>query len=456
MLVVEDDEDLRDLLLEELEEEGYRAAGLDSAAAALRFLQTELPDVVLSDLRLPGEDGFELLRRTQKLEAPPAFIMITAFGTVSKAVEALQAGASDFLTKPLDLDHLKITLARVMETRALRRDLEVYRELLAADRFHGMIGESRSMQALFARIRQVAGAGGRVLILGESGVGKELVARAIHEECCPGERPFLPVNCAGIPAQLMEAEFFGHVTGAYTGASRRRKGLFLEAAGGSLFLDEISEMPPSLQAKLLRVLEDGRVRAVGSDHEEAVEVRILAASNRDLEELARSGEFRRDLFYRLETFTLRVPPLRERGADLELLAMHFLRRFALKQRRGVEGFSPKVMDRLRRYPFPGNVRELRNAVERSVAFCDGREIELRHLPRRIREYPIDADSGWRELLSQVGVLGEEGSLPTLSQVESAYIRHVLEKTGANKREAARILQVSRRTLYRRLDALQEF
>ncbi|MFW5730988.1 MAG: sigma-54 interaction domain-containing protein, partial [Desulfonatronovibrionaceae bacterium] len=296
---------------------------------------------------------------------------------------------------------------------------------------------------------RVARAEGPVLISGESGSGKELVARAIHRESRYHEGPFLAVNCAGVPEQLLESEFFGHQAGAFTGASRARQGLFLEAQNGTLFLDEISEMPLMLQAKLLRVLEDGKVRPVGANQEKETNVRILAATNRNLEDEIQDGRFREDLFFRLETFTLKVPPLSMRSGDLELLASKFLRTFQLQTGKHIKGFAPETLKILEKYQFPGNVRELKNAVKRAVTFCDGNFIQPEHLPARIREAgPYAADAGFSPV-QQLNL--SQDPLPTLAEVEEQYIRQVLKKVEGNKRKAAAILGIGRRTLYRRLE-----
>jgi DNA-binding NtrC family response regulator len=451
ILLVEDDEGLRELIREELEDQGFHVIEAGSAEQAAAHLQKAVPDLVLSDLRLPGADGIALLGQVRRMESPPSFIIVTAFGTVARAVEALRAGADDFLTKPLDLDHLRLSVARTLETRTLKQNLKRYRDLLESDTFHGMIAQSEGMEQLFDQIRQVAHARGPVLIAGESGTGKELVARAVHEESRRAGKPFIAINCAGIPADLLESEFFGHARGAFTGAVREREGLFVDAHHGTLFLDEISEMPVELQAKLLRVLEDGRIRPVGGGRQRTVDVRILAATNQNIEAEVRENRFREDLFYRLETFTLRIPPLRDRGDDLELLAGYFLNRDSLRMGKEIEGISARATRQLRAYPFPGNVRELKNAIERAVAFCHTPELELGDLPRRIREHkPVD-DPGALPISFIPPERLQTDPLPTLAEIERLYIRWVLEQVGGNKRRAAPLLGIARRTLYRHLE-----
>jgi DNA-binding NtrC family response regulator len=449
ILVVEDDEGLRELLLEELAEEGFCTKAAGSAEEARTQISEFGPGLVISDLRLPGADGLELLGYARTRERPPGFIIVTGFGTVSKAVEALKAGADDFLTKPLDLDHLKLKVSRVIENRTLKDRLDRVRDTLEGDHFHGLLGQSPGMRHLYDQVRHLARADGPVLITGESGTGKELVARAVYQESARRDEPFIAVNCAGIPTELLESEFFGHVSGAFTGAQRPRDGLFVEAHGGSLFLDEISEVPLGLQPKLLRVLEDGNVRPVGGNRERRVDVRILAATNDDLEEAVKQGRFREDLFYRLETFILRVPPLRQRDEDLDILIGHFLHRYCLQLNKDIRGVSAEAMERLHSYTFPGNVRELKNALERAVAFCDENEIRLAHLPKRIREF---CAAGWTSAWGPPPQLASAWTerLPPLREMERLYVNHVLESVDGNKRRAAGILGIGRRTLYRYL------
>ncbi|PSJ41288.1 sigma-54-dependent transcriptional regulator [Zobellella taiwanensis] len=444
ILLIEDDAALAELLLEELEAESYRVRHAGSAEQARVELEREAPDLVISDVRLPGADGLSLLPLVKGLEPAPAMLIITAFGTVSQAVAALKAGADDFLTKPFDMDHCLLTVARLLEHRGLRQRLD---QVLKGERFHDILGQSLPMRRLFQQIRQVAGAEGPVLVLGESGTGKELVARALHRESARAGGPFLAVNCAGIPGELLESEFFGHASGAFTGASKARTGLLREADGGTLLLDEIGEMPLELQAKLLRVLQEGTLRPVGSDRELTVDVRIIAATHRDLEQKVAEGSFRQDLFFRLETFSLRVPPLRERGEDIERLALLFLQQGKERSGKGILGFGPDCLELFYRYPFPGNVRELQNAVERALVFCEDDWIQPEHLPVRmlkaVAESPAPAVPGWPDRT--------KAQLPPLSELQRDYVRYVLQQTRGNKQRAAEILGVTRRTLYRWLE-----
>lgn len=444
ILVVEDDSALSELLAEELSDAGFQPLLACDVQQALQLQREQGCELVISDLRLPGQDGMALLKALRQDGGNTGFIMITGFGTIEQAVEALKQGADDFLTKPLKLDHLRLAVRRVLEYRRLRAEVEHYRQLLGSGDFHGMIGRSDVMRSLFETIRRVAGARGPVLITGESGSGKELVARAIHAESERADGPFVAVNCAGIPAELMESELFGHVAGAFTGARQARDGLFMSAQGGTLLLDEIGEMPAEMQAKLLRVLEDGRLRPVGSNRESALDVRILAATHRDLEAAVREGHFREDLYFRLETFQVRIPPLRERGDDLELLAAQLVARLGAQRTPPVNSLSSTALAALRAHSFPGNVRELSNALERAVAFCQGSEIDLTHLPDRLRH-----GAGQSGRMPSAGPW-QDGELATLETVEQRYIQHVLTQLGGNKRRAAQVLGIGRRTLYRRL------
>ncbi|WP_185266285.1 sigma-54-dependent transcriptional regulator [Halopseudomonas xiamenensis] len=453
ILLVEDDRGLRELLQEELEAEGYRVSACADAETGLQLLRSQTPDLLVSDLRLPGADGLSLLPALRQCSTPPAVLIITAFGSVQQAVKALQAGADDFLTKPLEMDHFLLTVSRLLENRRLRNEVQHYRSLLAVEQFNGIIGQSPAMQQLFHQIRQIASADGPVLVQGESGTGKELVARALHDQSSRRDGPYMVVNCGGIPSELMESEFFGHAAGAFTGARHQRAGLFQQADGGTLLLDELGEMPLALQAKLLRVLQDGKLRPVGSDHEIQVDVRIIGATNRNLTEAVAEGGFREDLFYRLETFALQVPPLRARGEDIQRLAEFFLTRFNARQQRRIKGFSDAALVALQRYAFPGNVRELQNAVERAATFCDTALIEVRHLPQRIIEQPTGQAAPVTEDTTTTPLPGnsDPDGLPSLETVQRNYIHQVLHATGGNKRRAADILGITRRTLYRWLE-----
>ncbi|WP_019583939.1 sigma-54 dependent transcriptional regulator [Thioalkalivibrio sp. ALE16] len=455
VLVVEDDRGHRELLHEELAEAGYAVTAVGSAEDAARALAQQAFSLVVSDLRLPGADGFQVLEDARARVPAPGFIMLTGFGTIDQAVAALKAGADDFLTKPVDLDHLRLAADRVTEARRLKDEVRRYREVLAqADGFHGMQGHSPAMLQMFDLIRRIAAADGSVLITGESGTGKELVARALHAESDRAHGPFVALNCAGIPEALLESELLGHVAGAFSGAKGARRGLFTEAHGGTLFLDEIAEMPVAMQSKLLRLLQDGRVRPVGANEEIETDVRIVAATHQDLQAHMADGRFREDLYYRLETFRIEIPPLRERGDDIEYLALQFLRQQALARGLPERRLSPEALRALVRYPFPGNVRELASLIERAATLATGEVIETRDLPERVfaiggEDAGVAAGGAGAEVLPVAGV-GDDTQWPTLEEREREYIQRVLEHVDGNKQRAARILGIGRKTLYRKL------
>ena len=448
ILIVEDHAGLAELLADEIRDAGLEAQWVTSTEKALPLLAKWEPDLIVSDLRLPGADGMMLLQHSKSKAVPPEFLIITAFGTVSQAVEAIKMGADDFLTKPLDLEQFMLRMARLLETRRLRAEIADYRRIFEGDSFYGMYGRSKAMRELFSQIKQIAAAQGPVLIEGESGTGKELVANAIHKLSERNEKAFLAINCAGVPETLMESEFFGHAAGAFTGARHKREGFFLEAAGGTLLLDEIAEMPVALQSKLLRILQDGKVRPVGSNKEQQVDVRIIAATHQDLEKAVQENRFRQDLYYRLETFVIRVPPIRERDDDIELLAQRFLALYNKRMQKNIQEFEEPALDMLRRYSFPGNVRELHNAVERAVAFCNEKKIRVKHLPAKIRQ--TTPATGGLPQSGEITSLLNTNNLPPLADVDMLYIKHVIQHTGNNKKKAADILGISRKTLYQRL------
>jgi DNA-binding NtrC family response regulator len=403
------------------------------------------------DLNLPGRHGLELIKEVRERAMDPTFIVLTAHGSIDSAVEAMQRGVFDYIEKPVLPERFRAAVGRALERAELRGEVDrLRREMMRGGRFDEMIGSSARMLELFRLTEQVAPTNAAVLIVGESGTGKEVLARAVHRLSPRANRPFVAVNCAAIPAPLLESEVFGHEKGAYTGATAARAGCFEQADGGTLFLDEIGEMPVEMQTKLLRVLEERTVRRVGGSRETAVDVRILAASNRDLEALCREGRFREDLYFRLNVFTLETPPLRKRMEDVPALADHFLRAFVRENpSRRTTGFSDEALAVLKKHPWPGNVRELRNIVQRAAVLCPQGEVRAEHLPRALRDGPADPpvvlDSG-------------AASIPigsTLADAEKEIILRTLRACEGRKPRAAEILGISLKTLYTRLQKYEE-
>jgi DNA-binding NtrC family response regulator len=441
VLIVDDDSAMREMMVSLLESAGIRAQAAASAEAAIDALSDSDFDVVLSDVRMPGRDGIELLGRIRELRPESPVILMTAFGSIDSAVAAMRAGAFDYLAKPFQRDEVLLVVERAFEHRALTN--EVQRLRAAVDRtssFGDLIGASPAMREIFALIRRVADTGSSVLITGESGTGKEVVARTIHFSGARAAHPFIPVNCTAIPEGLLESELFGHVRGAFTGAVATKRGLFEKAQRGTLFLDEIGDMGPSLQAKILRVLQDREVRPVGGTESIRVDVRIVAATNKDLRAEMEAGRFRRDLFYRLNVIPIAIPPLRERPEDIPPLVDFFLRKHG---RGGARTLSRAALDILVRLPWEGNARELENVVERALALTDAVDLgaEHLHLPREDRV----AATTTPEAL----VRGAAQCRLSLRELEDLYSAEVLEMVGGNKLQAARILGINRRTLYRR-------
>jgi two-component system response regulator HydG len=391
---------------------------------------------------MPGMGGIALCERVAANRPDIPVIVVTAFGSMDTAVAAIRAGAYDFVTKPVDLDVLALVIERAARHRELTEQVRILSEEVERSRgVAGLVGESPSVSTLVDTISRVADADASVLVTGESGTGKELVARLLHRQSQRRDAPFVPVNCAAIPDSLLESELFGHRAGAFTDARGDRKGLFVEANGGTLFLDEVGEIPLALQPKLLRALEERRVRPVGANDEIGFDVRVVAATNRDLESEMEEHRFREDLYYRLNVIQIEVPPLRSRGNDVLLLARHFIEDIAGRSGKRVTGISRAAAERLLEYSWPGNVRELRNAMERAVALTRFDEIAVEDLPEKVRSYRG----------SQVVVGGEDPTeLISLEALERRYIEHVLRTVGDNKSLAARILGLDRKTLYRKL------
>jgi two-component system response regulator HydG len=418
-----------------------------SPGDALEKLKSEHYQVLLTDLKMPEMSGTELCKRAGANRPDVPVVVMTAFGSLDTAVEAIRAGAYDFVTKPVEMDMLALTLRRAIGHHELQEQIKILREKVERTvRFDEMLGASPPMQELFDQLARIADSEASVLITGESGTGKELVARAIHSRSRRADRPFVPVNCAALPDNLLESELFGHAKGAFTDARDARRGLILQAEKGTLFLDEIGEFPPATQAKLLRALEEQKLRPVGGDEEIPFDVRILSATNRDLETAVEEGRFREDLYFRINVIQVEVPPLRARGSDILLLAQHFLEVFASRANRGVTGISQPVAQKLMSYSWPGNVRELRNVIERAVALTRFDNLAVDDLPEKIRDYKQS---------QVVFSRNDPTELTTLEDVERRYILHVLESVGGNKTLASRVLGLDRKTLYRKLQQYGE-
>lgn len=432
ILVVDDDVSHCTILQALLRGWGYNVALAYSGRAALEKIREHVFDLVLCDVRMAELDGIETLKEIKALNPAIPVLIMTAFSSVETAVEALKTGALDYLIKPLDFDRLQETLEK-----SLAHAQEAAGDLpsVSASQF-GMVGKSPAMQQLLSEIAMVAPSDATVLIHGDSGTGKELVARALHASSARSDKPLVTLNCAALNESLLESELFGHEKGAFTGADKRREGRFVEADGGTLFLDEIGDISPMMQVRLLRAIQEREVQRVGSNQTLTVDVRLIAATHRDLAQEVSAGRFRQDLYYRLNVVTIEMPSLRQRREDIPLLAEHFLQRFAARNRKAVKGFTPQAMDLLIHYAWPGNIRELENAIERAVVLLTGEYISERELPLTIAGQPIP--------------LVQEQTIQPLVEVEKEVILAALEKTGGNKTEAARQLGITRKTLLAKL------
>ncbi|HEY6876606.1 MAG TPA: sigma-54 dependent transcriptional regulator [Polyangiales bacterium] len=441
-LVVEDDPALRRSLQVGLEDLGFEVRVASAASEALEALAQRDVDVVLTDLNMPGMNGIALCTRVAELRPDIPVVVITAFGSLDTAVAAIRAGAYDFVTKPVELDALALVLTRAVQHRKLRDEVKRLRSAVAHGSAHELIGDSPAIAEVRERIARVASTDSTVLITGESGTGKEVAARALHRLSKRAAGPFIALNCAAVPETLIESELFGHERGAFTDARGARLGLLQQAEGGTLLLDELAELPLAAQAKLLRALQERVVRPLGGAREVPFDARIVAATNRDLERAVEEGKFREDLYFRVHVLPLELPPLRARGADVLLLAQHFLVEFARRGEKAVTGIGQAAAERLLDYPWPGNVRELMNCIEHAVALAHLSQITPEDLPVRVRNY-----KGSHVLVAS----DNPDELVKLEEVERRYVLRVLEAAGGNKRLAARILGLDRKTLYRKLE-----
>jgi DNA-binding NtrC family response regulator len=441
VLLVDDDAALCAALKAGLGARGFSVTTANGPEAALQLVAAEPFDVALCDLNMGRMNGVELCARILEKRPDTPVIMLTAFGSFETAVEAIRAGAYDFLSKPIKLDVLALALSRALERRDLTEEVRRLRdEVVRSHPSSGIVGRSDAMRRVSELIARVSSTDVSVLVTGESGTGKELIARAIHEASPRRDRPFMAINCAALPETLLESELFGHVRGAFTDAREARAGLLREADGGTVFLDEIGDMPLGLQPKLLRVLQEKTVRPLGSAKELPIDVRIVTATNQDLEDAIEQKRFREDLFFRINVVHIDLPPLRARGsADILALAQYFVSRFAAQHKKAIKGLSPSAADKLVRYAWPGNVRELMNSIERAVTLTGYELIAPDDLPPRIAAAP--ARAAWE--------LPHE--LVALEEMERRYVQHVLEHVKGNKAAAARILRIERKTLYRKLE-----
>lgn len=436
LLVVDDAPQTLEVLQRNLTSKGYQVFTAKSVDEAIRILETTTVDLVITDLKMPKVSGIDLVRHVRENFKDTEVMMITGYPTIEGAVKAIKTGAEEYLIKPFTDEELFSAVRRTLDKLHMRKVGEAGWQKTPKEPY-GLIGESEAIRKVFSAIAKTSSTSATVLISGESGTGKELVARAIHYSSTRASAPFVPVNCGGIPEGLLESELFGHVKGAFTGATESRAGFFQTADGGTIFLDEISDTSLSMQAKLLRVLQDKEVYMVGTSHSRNVDVRIIAATNKDLANLVRKGVFREDLFFRLNVLTIAMPPLRERGDDILLLAYHFATKFAQEFGKPIPRFSDNALQVLRNYHWPGNVRELENVVQRLVVMTEGDLIEVSDLPSLMR----------------FSALRETGLNRTLAEVESEYIRNVLASVKGNKTKAAQILGIDRKTLREKIQKM---
>lgn len=438
ILVVDDDQSHCTILQALMKGWGYQITQAHNGLAAIEQIRQTPFDLVLTDVRMAEMDGITALKAIKSYNPAIPILIMTAYSNVESAVEAIKSGAYDYLTKPLDFDMLQLTIERALEHTHLKHENQALKQRLTLDQQH-IIGRSPQMRHLMDMIALVAPSEATVLICGESGTGKEIIARSLHANSARKQQPLVIVNCAALSESLLESELFGHEKGAFTGADKRREGRFMEADHATLFLDEIGEISGLMQAKLLRAIQEREIQRVGSNQTLAVDVRLLAATNRDLKADVDSGRFRQDLYYRLNVVTIDTPALRERSEDIPPLAIHFLEKFALRNRKSIKGFTPLAMDMLLKYNWPGNVRELENTVERAVILLTGDFISEKELPLSINQFIND----------QAPSIAHH-AIPSLEQVEKQAILRALEQTGGNKTEAARHLGITRKTLQAKL------
>jgi two-component system response regulator HydG len=450
ILVVDDDAEMCALLVAALGKRGFDVTSRTSGDAAIALLDDADFDAIVADLNMPGTSGLDVCTWVAANRGETPVVVITAFGSLETAIAAIRAGAYDFVTKPFEIETVALTLTRAVAYRRLRSEVRRLRQVTATDAVDPgdtglpgtmLVGRSPAMRRMYDTLLRTAATETSVLVTGESGTGKELAARALHDKGRRAGGPFVAINCGALPESLLESELFGHVRGSFTDARASRAGLLVRATGGTLFLDEIGEAPPGLQAKLLRALEDRRVRPVGGDEERPFDVRLVCATNRDLETEIEAGRFRADLYYRINVIRIDLPPLRARGDDILLIAQRLVRQFAAASNKNVTGIAEPTAEKLLAYAWPGNVRELRNCIERAVALTRFEEITVADLPEPVRDYRRS-----RLVLD----LDDPGALPRLDEVERRYILRVLEAVNGHRARAAEVLGLDRKTLYRKL------
>ena len=446
ILIIDDSEDVCAHLAEYLRAEDYEVETSTDGAASISLLESNFYDIVLTDLKMPGVDGMEILRYLKEHAPESICIILTGYGTIKNSVEAIKLGAFDYLTKPVKLDEILITVQRALEHRDLKREnVNLRNQLKKKYQFENIIGDNEKIQKIFETIEKVADTDSTILILGESGTGKELIAKAIHYNSYRREGPFVPVNCAAIPSELLESELFGHEKGAFTNAIRTRIGRFELANGGTLFLDEIGDMSPNLQSKLLRVLQERQFDRVGGIKTIKIDIRVIAATHQNLKKTVEEGKFREDLYYRLNVIPIEVPPLRKRVSDMPLLIHHFINQFNKSKNRQIQDLEPEALKRLMQYHWPGNVRELENVIERVVILSNKEIITVEDLPEKFQS-PQETGHMVPEGIPEEGI-----SLDTaVSEFEKALILQALNKTGWVKNKAAQLLNLNRTTLIEKI------
>jgi two-component system, NtrC family, response regulator HydG len=454
ILIVDDDRSSREVVQEALEIQGYAFLKAGSGEEAIKLFSTNDVDVVTCDIMLPGMDGIEVLKQIKDINSDAEVIMLTGLNAVDTAVEAMRLGASDYLTKPMRVKELRVVIERAVKRKHQAEEREEWRRQVA--KFSGrLLGKSPTMARIFHIIEQVAPTNSTVLITGETGTGKDQVAREIHAQSRRSNRPLVKVDCASLPESLLESELFGHVKGSFTGAIKDRKGRFELADDGTIFLDEIGEMSSSAQQRLLRILQDSELERVGSSNTIRVDVRVIAATNKDLQERIIDNKFREDLYYRLRVVQVHIPPLRDRKEDIPVLAQAFLKRYSDETGKELKDFSPEVMDVFFSYPWPGNVRELQHAVEHAAIFAKGSEVTHKDLPIEI----IEQEPRVKKLIAAMPQMDKNQIVipigTTLDDAELEIIKRTLESVRGNKEEAARVLGLSRSSLYRRLPRLKD-